>query len=386
MKIERIKKAALKMKEAGLDGVLYAQGANLQYLLEANGYWWQRSCDTNIMGFSSAYNLPDVLLYLNAEGEYQIIANIHNKDYFQKNYEGHVTLSYMDQYEDALAPFVKGKRIGVSVSCQKHLTELLKAIDEEIEVVDGENLLNDIRCFKDEDEIKAIREIARFTDDAVSYVVANLKYGMTMREAENLLVEYGYMHNIDDLSFPPTVGFKTQHTITTSEVSYYDREWKLQPQTSIAFDVGFMKNGYCSDWGRTIYVGKAPEICKRGYEALNEGILHMVRSIVPYKTNINELYALVKEKVVELGMGDYLRYQDIEMLGHQIGIDCHEFPMVNKDHDFIIKPGMTFAVEPKMWFDNEMYMRVEDIVLITEDGAEILTNFDRKLFEIELED
>ena len=84
-------------------------------------------------------------------------------------------------------------------------------------------------------------------------------------------------------------------------------------------------------------------------------------------------------------MVDYLRYKDIEMLGHQIGIDCHEFPLVNKDNDFIIKPGMTFAVEPKMWFDNEMYMRVEDIILITETGAEILTDFPRDLFEIELD-
>ena len=290
----------------------------------------------------------------------------------------------MDQFEDAIAPFIKEKKIGVSISCQKYLTEMLKAIDENIEVSDGENLLKDIRCFKDPDEIAALRDICKFTDEAVMYVVKHLRYGMTMREAENLLVEYGYMHNVPDFSFPPTVGFKTQNTVTTEDVEYYDREWKLQPQTGVTFDVGYMKNGYCSDWGRTVYFGKAPEICKKGYYALNEGVKYMVSKIVPGKTNISELYALVQEKVDELGMGDYLRYRDIQMLGHQIGIDCHEFPMVNKDYDFVIQPGMTFAVEPKMWFPNEMYMRVEDIVLINETGAEFLTNFPRDLFEIEL--
>ena len=384
VKTERIEKAVAELKKNGLDAVVYAQSANFQYLLEANDYWWQRSCDTNIMGYSSAYNLPDALLYLNVKGEYQIIANHRNRDYFLHRYPGHVTCSYMDQYEDALAPFIKEKKIVVSVSCSKYLEEILKAIDEEIEVVDGENLLKDVRCYKDPDEIEAIRKICKFTDDAVMYVVKNLKEGMTQREAENLLVEYGYKNGVEDLSFPPTIGFKTQNTITTQIYALYDRDWKLVPQTGIACDVGFMNNGYCSDWGRTFYYGKAPEICKKGYAALNEAILHMVKNIVPYKTNINELYRMVADKVEELGFIENLRYRDIEMLGHQIGIDCHEFPMVNKDYDFILKPGMTFAVEPKMWFENEMYMRVEDIVLITETGAEILTNFLRDLFEIEL--
>ncbi len=383
MKKKRIEDAVKQLKLQGLDAVVYGPSANFQYLLEANDYFWQRSCETNINGFSSAYNLPDALLYLNAKGDYQIICNYMNKEYFLKNYEGHVTCSYMDQYEDALAPFIKEKKIGVSISCGKYIELILKAIDKDIEVVDGENLLNDVRCFKDEDEIKTMRELCSFTDDAVMYVVNNLKYGMSQREAENLLVKYGYDHNIPDFSFPPTVGFKTQNTITSSDVEYYDREWKLQPQTGIAFDVGYMNKGYCSDWGRTVYVGKAPDICKKGYHALNEAVKYMASQIVPYKTNINELYALVMKKVDELGMLDYLRYRNEQMLGHQIGIDCHEFPMVNKDYGFIIKPGMTFAVEPKMWFKDEMYMRVEDIVLITEDGAEFLTKFPRDLFEVE---
>ena len=72
----------------------------------------------------------------------------------------------------------------------------------------------------------------------------------------------------------------------------------------------------------------------------------------------------------------------MQMLGHQIGIDCHEIPMVNKASDYVMKPGMVFASEPKMWIQDEMYMRVEDIILVTEDGAEFLTNYPRDMFEI----
>lgn len=243
MREDRILKVIKELNKHGIEAVVYGPGANFQYILDATDYWWQRSCDTNIMGFSSAYNLPDALLYLNNKGDYQIICNYHNKEYFTKKYLGHVTCSYMDQFEDALAPFVKEKRIGVSVSCRKYISEILNNIDKDIEIVDGENLLNDIRCFKEEDEIKTLRELCKFTDDAVMYVVNNLKMGMSQREAENLLVKYGYDHGVSDFSFPPTVGFKTQNTITTRDVEYYDREWKLQPQTGIAFDVGYMNKG-----------------------------------------------------------------------------------------------------------------------------------------------
>ncbi|MPM60009.1 Aminopeptidase YpdF [bioreactor metagenome] len=108
----------------------------------------------------------------------------------------------------------------------------------------------------------------------------------------------------------------------------------------------------------------------------------MVDSIVPNQTNNNELYDLVLRKVRELGYGDYLRFQDSGMLGHQIGIDCHEHPMVNRATDFILRPGMVFCSEPKMFFMDECYMRVEDMVLVTETGAEFLSKFDRTLFEL----
>ena len=384
MKQYRIDKTIEKMNECGVEAVLYGPGANFQYLLDCNDFYWQRACDTNIMGRSTAFNMPAALLYMDNKGEFVIIANHVNKDYFLHNYPKNTVCSYMDQFEDAISPFIKAKKIAVGFPCYDYLVAMLKEIDENIEIADGEDLLKDVRCYKDPEEIEAIRKICKFTDDAVMYVVENMKEGMTQREAENLLVEYGYKNGVEDLSFPPTIGFKTQNTITTEIYALYDRNWKLVPQTGIACDVGFMNNGYCSDWGRTFYYGKAPEICKKGYAALNEGILHMVRNIVPYKTNINELYKMVADKIEELGFIENLRYRDVQMLGHQIGIDCHEFPLVNKDNDFIIKPGMTFAVEPKMWFENEMYMRVEDIVLITETGAEILTNFPRDLFEIEL--
>ena len=190
------------------------------------------------------------------------------------------------------------------------------------------------------------------------------------------------MNDIQDFSFPPTCGFKTRNTEAAKDALVFSRDTKLIKGTAIAFDVGYMNHGYCSDWGRTVYYGTAPELVKNGYHALQAGQQSMVSKIIPNKTNINELYGMVLKKVTELGYGDYLRYQEQGMLGHQIGIDCHEHPMLNNAIDFVLRPGMVFCSEPKMFFENECYMRVEDMILVTETGAEFLTNFDREYFEV----
>ena len=381
MKENRLKMASEALQKAGLDAVVYGVGANFQYLLECNDFYWQRNALHNIMGMGTSYLQPEVLLWMDADGNYQILTNGHNRTYFEPRYPGHVIVTYMDQFEDAIAPLIHGKRFGVGVSSRDYIGEMLRAIDPDLEITDAEDLLKDIRWYKDPDEVAALRFIAGFTDEANMYVFSNLKEGMTQREAENMIIQYGLDHGIDDLSFTPTVGFKTQNTVTAEDVAYYDRNWTLRPQTGIALDIGYMHNGYCSDWGRSYYYGKAPERVRNAYAALHAGQQYMVEHIVPYETNNNELYRMVHKKVSELGFGADLRYQQEEMLGHQIGIDCHEFPMVNKDYDFVLKPGMVFASEPKMWFQGEMYMRVEDMILVTDNRAEFLTNFPRDLFE-----
>jgi len=380
MKKDRINKTIELMKKAKLDGLLYASSANFQYLLDANDYFWQRTCMNNIMGNSNSRLVPEALVYLNTKGEYYICCIPALKDIFKDH--KNVFISYMDQMEDTMSQFITEKNIGVGFACQDYLIETLKEIDPEIKTVYCEDLLNELRWIKDEDEIQIMRQNAQFTDDAVRYVCDNLREGMSQFDAEKLLMDYGFAHEIPDFSFPPTCGFKTRNTKAATDALSFSRDTKLTKGTAIAFDVGYMNHGYCSDWGRTVYYGKAPELVKNGYHALQAGQQYMVSKIIPNKTNINELYGLVLEKVTELGYSDYLRYQEKGMLGHQIGIDCHEHPMLNNAIDFVLREGMVFCSEPKMFFENECYMRVEDMILITKTGAEFLTKFDREYFEV----
>lgn len=376
----RISGALERMKQQGLDGVIYATGANFQYLLDWNNVFWQRTCMNNIEGQTSALLAPEALLYLDKTGEYHVCMT----PAFARTApaDPQAVISYMDQFEDTCSRFISGSKIGVGYNCAEFITLMLKEIVPNAQVVDAEHLLNDMRAIKDEKEIAILRQNALFTDSAVSYCVSKFRDGLTCWEAEQSLMEYGMRNDVPDFSFPPTVGFKTRMTPAAKDVFAFDRNDLLVPGTGIAFDVGFMNHGYCSDWGRTLYWGKAPTFVKDGYLALQAGQQNMINSIVPGKTNVNELYGFVLEKVKELGYGDYLRFQDTGSLGHQIGIDCHEHPMLNNGVDYILQPGMVFCSEPKMFFMNECYMRVEDMVLITETGAESLTKFSRELFEV----
>ena len=152
----------------------------------------------------------------------------------------------------------------------------------------------------------------------------------------------------------------------------------------VAFDIGYMDQGYCSDWGRTVYYGKAPEFVKKGYEALQAAEVYMISRIKPGETKFGELYSFICDKAEELGYYEYLRFKREERggNGHNIGIETHENPWLRPGEETVLQPGMIFCSEPKMFFPNEGYMRVEDMVLVTETGAESLSVFPRDLFEI----
>ena len=381
VKPSRLQATYQKMKALGIDTLIYANGANLQYLTNANDYHWQRSCMTNLRGHSSSYIQPECLLVL-SQNDYHLITIKRINNAFDHIDDHHKTITYMDYFEDALVPYIYGHTIGIGHACADFIKSALKANFSDLTFMDCEDLLKDLRMIKDEDEIQKLQQMATFTDNAMEYVVSHLQYGMTQHEAESMVIDYGLNHQCADLSFPPTVGFKTKGEDTAYGLTIYHDGSILKENTCIAMDIGYMNHGYCSDWGRSIYFGKPSDLLKNGYKTLMQAQIHMVESIRPGITTVDQLYPILESYVVKQGYGDYLRFRDTHDLGHQIGIDCHEFPMINKNYHDVLMPGMVFCSEPKMWFPNEGYIRVEDMILIQEDRAVFLTNYDRNQFII----
>ena len=378
--MNRREKILKKLNESGLDGLLFASGANFQYVVESNSYFWQRYCFNLDEPVAGARIIPEVMVYLNKDGKSTILTTPLLKEHFDTTLND-VVVSYMDQFEDELTKIIDGKKIGIGRDCEAWFRKTLN-----VKLIEVEDIFYDLRRIKDEKEIALMTMLGKFTDDAVMYVCKHLKPGMTMFEAERMIVDYGLQNGMADLSFPPTCGFKTRNTENAQSIEPFENDRKLVEGTMIAFDIGYMDRGYCSDWGRTVYVGRAPELVKKGYEALQAGETYMVSKIVPGVTKFGELYGFICDKVEELGYYDYLRFKRDETggNGHHIGSEVHELPFLVPGDELVLQPGMIFCSEPKMFFKNEGYMRVEDMILVTEDGAKFLTNFPRDLFEIEL--
>ena len=378
--MNRREKILKKLNESGLDGLLFASGANFQYVVESNSYFWQRYCFNLDEPVAGARIIPEAMVYLNKEGKSTILTTPLLKEHFDTTLND-VVVSYMDQFEDELTKIIDGKKIGIGRDCEAWFRKTLK-----VKLIEVEDIFYDLRRIKDEKEIALMSKLGKFTDDAVMYVCKHLKPGMTMFDAERMIVDYGLQNGMADLSFPPTCGFKTRNTENALTIEPFENDRKLVEGTMIAFDIGYMDRGYCSDWGRTVYVGRAPELVKKGYEALQAGETYMLSKIVPGVTKFGELYGFICDKVEELGYYDYLRFKRDETggNGHHIGSEVHELPFLVPGDELVLQPGMIFCSEPKMFFKNEGYMRVEDMILVTEDGAKFLTNFPRDLFEIEL--
>lgn len=380
---DRRKRCFSEFVKTCLDGILFAAGANFQYLSECTSYFWQRNCFNLNAPVMGSHIIPECMIYMNREGKTTILTIPSKKDHFD-TVKNDVVVSYMDQFEDELRHIVDGKKIGIGRDCEEWLVRTLKEADPAIETVSVETIFDGIRRIKDDYEISQLRRLARFTDDAVMYVVRHMQEGMTMFDCERGIIDYGLSHGIQDLSFPPTCGFKTRNTENAQNIEPFEPERKLVPGTMVAFDIGYMDQGYCSDWGRTVYYGKAPELVRNGYAALQAAQCYMISQIEPGVTRYGDLYSYICDKAEELGYYQYLRFKREERggNGHHIGTDVHEVPFLTYDSDLILQPGMVFCSEPKMFFPNEGYMRVEDMVLVTETGAESLTKFPRDLFEI----
>ena len=378
--MNRREKILKKLNESGLDGLLFASGANFQYVVESNSYFWQRYCFNLDEPVAGARIIPEAMVYLNKDGKSTILTTPLLKEHFDTTLND-VVVSYMDQFEDELTKIIDGKKIGIGRDCESWFRKTLN-----VKLIEVEDIFYDLRRIKDEKEIALMTKLGKFTDDAVMYVCKHLKPGMTMFDAERMIVDYGLQNGMADLSFPPTCGFKTRNTENALAIEPFENDRKLVEGTMIAFDIGYMDRGYCSDWGRTVYVGRAPELVKKGYEALQAGETYMLSKIVPGVTKFGELYGFICDKVEELGYYDYLRFKRDETggNGHHIGSEVHELPFLVPGDELVLQPGMIFCSEPKMFFKNEGYMRVEDMILVTEDGAKFLTNFPRDLFEIEL--
>jgi len=262
------------------------------------------------------------------------------------------------------------------------VVEVAKAV-KQAKLHSAEALMDHLRMIKDPGEVERLRKVVELTDKAVEKVVSKIKAGVTQRELGLEIELQGRLLGASDISFSPTAGFVKSGSEVSPNPFTYPRDKGLVSGTSIAFDVGFVLDGYCSDFGRSFYYGPANTEVKKGYEALHQGVLETVDKMRDGSLRVCDLFPALEKTLDRLGYGDYLRARlTTGNLGHNIGVEVHEPPWLSPAYTEPLHTNMVMAMEPKVWHAGEYYLRVEDIVLVGPRRTEVLTKFDRELFQL----
>lgn len=226
-------------------------------------------------------------------------------------------------------------------------------------------------------------EKSKLTDEAVEAIIPRIKKGVTQRELRVELEYEGRRRGASDVSFPPWVGFVKSGSEVSANLVTSPLDEGLRRSTSIAFDNGFVLDGYCSDFGRSFYLGPTSMKVKKGYEALQQSVVKTVDRMREDSIKVSDVFPAIEKTLDKLGYGDYLRARlPSKSVGHNIGVEVHDPPWLEPKYAEALKSNMVMALEPKLWHSGQYYLRVEDIVLVGKGKTKFLTNFDRKLFQL----
>lgn len=243
----------------------------------------------------------------------------------------------------------------------------------------GTEMLAVQRAVKNEAEISAMKHAGKMTEKAFQDVVAVLKHGMTELE---VILEVDYQLRSHG-SIGPSFNTALYVVGPSHELIFNQPDKTLQrvlsPPVSILFDFGAIYDGYCYDFGRTVAFGEPSDELVRAHQLVMEAQQAGIRSMVAGKATAEEVDRAARTVIINAGKGDTFRHR----LGHGIGLDVHEPPFLTRGDDTVLRSGMLFTVEPSVLVPFSASARVEDVVLVGEQGGIPLTSNFQSLIVIE---
>jgi Xaa-Pro aminopeptidase len=268
-----------------------------------------------------------------------------------------------------------GRAVGVEHTVMRVFE--LRALEESApgcRVHDATPVLASLRMVKDADELAAMRRAVQIVEDALRAALAQARAGMTERELAALW-EQGIRAAGSTPSFDTTVASGPNG----ANPHHASGERRLQPGDLVVLDGGAYYQGYASDITRTVAVGPISAEARRAYElVLAANGAGREAASLPGATG-ERIDAAARQVIEQGGYGEYFLHRT----GHGLGIDIHEPPFIVAGSREPLPPGATFTVEPGVYLQGRLGVRIEDDVVITPGGAECLTSFPRELHTIE---
>lgn len=265
------------------------------------------------------------------------------------------------------------KKIGVAMDLSAPM--LVRMVnDMKNDLFDMTPVLKKIRSIKDEKEIACMKEASRRTDLVYKELISQICIGASVQELEleleRLILKYGgtassfqgELNNHGPLS-GPMVGY----SYPTIEKGYV-----------LGLDFGMIYQGYCTDFGRTVFVGEPSREIQKMYET----VVHAQKAAIDCmteKVSCQEVDEAARKTIAEEGYSERF----IHKLGHGVGMDVHEEPFLCKGERKLIESGMVFAVEPSIFIPQKCFVRVEDLVEVTDNGCQRMSEISQDICVVE---
>jgi Xaa-Pro aminopeptidase len=266
------------------------------------------------------------------------------------------------------------KRLGIEQNHVVHSQFLSFTSDlSPVELVGVEGLVESLRVNKDESEIKTMSEAAKIADAAYEHILSFIRPGLTEREVAIELEFYMRKQGAKESSFDIIVasGYRSAlpHGVASDKV--------IGPGEFVTLDFGAFYQGYCSDLTRTFIVGPATDRHLEIYQIVLEAQLNGLN--LRKGMTGREADALTRELISKHGYGDRFGHST----GHGLGMEVHEAPSLAPRSETVLQPGMVVTVEPGIYIPGFGGVRIEDDVIIREQGIEVLTKSSKDLVIID---
>ncbi len=269
-----------------------------------------------------------------------------------------------------LAAVVEPGKIGIDKTWESRYLIGLLELRKDIVPVNGSAPVDFARLQKDAEEIEAMRSASRINDSVMQNAMGMVHEGVTENEIaeqiEKLFAKNGGNHSPE--------GQIVSFGANAANPHHEPNDTVLQSGDGIVLDIFNPIQRYWCDMTRTVFFRTVNDEQKKTYEAVKRANLaaeEIIRPGVPMR----EFDRAARKVLEDAGYGKYFTHR----LGHGCGLECHEMPENSSSNEMLALPGMVFSVEPGAYLPGQFGIRIEDLVVVTETGCEVLNSVSKEI-------
>jgi Xaa-Pro aminopeptidase len=247
------------------------------------------------------------------------------------------------------------------------------ALSGRFSIKNAPGLIENKRLVKDKGEIALIRKAVLVGSRLFKGLVGTIRPGVRENAIAAELEYAARKAGCDAMSFPTIIASGARSALPHGCAS----DQPIPRRGFVVCDFGVILTGYCSDMTRTLYVGRPDKLARNFYQAVRDAQLAGIEAVRP-GVPVAEVDRAARRVLKNAGLGRYFTHST----GHGVGLEIHEAPRIASGQTEVLRPGMVITIEPGAYVPRKWGVRVEDMVVVTERGCEVLTPTTKELISI----